>query len=87
MKQVFIIIVCLLSACSGKNVFFSEENAVLPDSGAVRRDLTEIYHSTLSLEQLIEIAKERNENLKTVQTQIYRARDMLRKIYGKERQA
>lgn len=34
-----------------------------------------------------EIAKERNENLKTVQTQIYRARDMLRKIYGKERQA
>ncbi len=31
-----------------------------------------------------EIAKERNENLKTVQTQIYRARDMLRKIYGKE---
>ncbi len=63
MKQVFIIIVCLLSACSGKNVFFSEENAVLPDSGAVRRDLTEIYHNTLSLEQLIEIAKERNLDL------------------------
>ena len=34
-----------------------------------------------------EIARERNENIKTVQTQIYRARDMLRKIYGKERQA
>lgn len=35
----------------------------------------------------VEIAKERNENVKTVQTQIYRARDMLRKIYGKERRA
>ena len=35
----------------------------------------------------VEIAKERNENVKTVQTQIYRARDMLRKIYGKERSA
>lgn len=34
-----------------------------------------------------EIAKERNENVKTVQTQIYRARNMLRKIYGKERSA
>lgn len=34
-----------------------------------------------------EIAKERNEKIKTVQTQIYRARDMLRKIYGKERSA
>lgn len=34
-----------------------------------------------------EIARERNENIKTVQTQIYRARDMLRKIYGKERSA
>ncbi len=34
-----------------------------------------------------EIARERNENIKTVQTQIYRARDMLRKIYGKERHA
>ena len=35
----------------------------------------------------VEIAKERNENVKTVQTQIYRARDMLRKIYGKARSA
>ena len=35
----------------------------------------------------VEIAKERNENVKTVQTQIYRARDMLLKIYGKERSA
>lgn len=34
-----------------------------------------------------EIAKERNENIKTVQTRIYRARDMLRKIYGKEKSA
>lgn len=34
-----------------------------------------------------EIAKMRNENIKTVQTQIYRARDMLRKLYGKERSA
>lgn len=34
-----------------------------------------------------EIARERNENIKTVQTQIYRARNMLRKIYGKERNA
>lgn len=32
-----------------------------------------------------EIARERGENIKTVQTQIYRARDMLRKLYGKER--
>lgn len=32
-----------------------------------------------------EIAKERGENIKTVWTQIYRARDMLRKLYGKER--
>lgn len=31
-----------------------------------------------------EIAHSRNVNLKTVQTQIYRARDLLRKIYGKE---
>ena len=34
-----------------------------------------------------EIARERKENIKTVQTQIYRARNMLRKIYGKERSA
>lgn len=34
-----------------------------------------------------EIARERGENIKTVQTQIYRARDMLRKLYGKERSA
>ena len=34
-----------------------------------------------------EIAKKRGENIKTVQTQIYRARDMLRKIYGKENSA
>ena len=31
-----------------------------------------------------EIAQSRKVNLKTIQTQIYRARDMLRKIYGKE---
>lgn len=31
-----------------------------------------------------EIAVRQNKNLKTVQTQIYRARDMLRKIYAKE---
>lgn len=31
-----------------------------------------------------EIARERQVNVKTIQTQIYRARDMLRKIYGKE---
>ncbi len=34
-----------------------------------------------------EIARERGENIKTIQTQIYRARDMLRKLYGKERSA
>lgn len=34
-----------------------------------------------------EIARKRNSNLKTVQTQIYRARNMLRKIYGKEGKA
>lgn len=32
-----------------------------------------------------EIAEERDQNLKTVQTQIYRARARLQKIYGKER--
>lgn len=32
-----------------------------------------------------EIAEIQNKNVKTVQTQIYRARGMLRKIYGKER--
>lgn len=32
-----------------------------------------------------EIAVQRGMKLKTVQTQIYRARDMLRKMYGKER--
>ena len=32
-----------------------------------------------------EIAQLQQKNLKTVQTQIYRARGMLRKIYGKER--
>lgn len=31
-----------------------------------------------------EIAKKKNVNPKTIQTQIYRARDMLRKLYGKE---
>ena len=31
-----------------------------------------------------EIAKKRGENLKTIQTRIYRARDMLKKLYGKE---
>ena len=34
-----------------------------------------------------EIARERGSNIKTVQTQIYRARSMLRKLYGKERSA
>lgn len=34
-----------------------------------------------------EIAKKRGENIKTVQTQIYRARNMLRKLYGKENSA
>ena len=31
-----------------------------------------------------EIAHSRNVNLKTIETQSYRARDLLRKIYGKE---
>ena len=31
-----------------------------------------------------EIALARKQNLKTIQTQIYRAREMLRKLYGKE---
>ena len=34
-----------------------------------------------------EIAKRRGQNIKTIQTQIYRARDMLRKIYRKENSA
>ena len=32
-----------------------------------------------------EIAALENRNKKTIQTQIYRARDMLKKMYGKER--
>lgn len=43
-----------------------------------------VYYEDLKAE---EIARMRNENIKTVQTQIYRARDMLRKIYGKEKSA
>lgn len=43
-----------------------------------------VYYDEMKAE---EIAKERNENIKTVQTQIYRARDMLRKLYGKEKSA
>lgn len=43
-----------------------------------------VYYDELKAE---EIAKKRNENIKTVQTQIYRARDMLRKLYGKEKSA
>lgn len=31
-----------------------------------------------------EIATARNQKIKTIQTQIYRARDMLRKLYGRE---
>lgn len=34
-----------------------------------------------------EIARKRAQNVKTVQTQIYRAREMLRKIYRKENSA
>ena len=34
-----------------------------------------------------EIASKQNKNVKTVQTQIYRARAMLRKLYEKERNA
>ncbi|NLL77643.1 MAG: sigma-70 family RNA polymerase sigma factor [Clostridiales bacterium] len=43
-----------------------------------------VYYDEMKAE---EIARRRNENIKTVQTQIYRARDMLRKLYGKERSA
>ena len=31
-----------------------------------------------------EIANKKGISIKTIQTQVYRARDMLRKIYGKE---
>lgn len=34
-----------------------------------------------------EIAEKRGQKIKTVQTQLYRARDMLRKIYRKENSA
>ena len=34
---------------------------------------------------MAQIAKEQNKNIKTVQTQVYRARAKLQKIYGKER--
>lgn len=43
-----------------------------------------VYYDELKAE---EIANIRNENVKTVRTQIYRARDMLRKLYGKEKSA
>lgn len=43
-----------------------------------------VYYDEMKAE---EIARKRNENIKTVQTQIYRARDMLRKLYGKEKSA
>lgn len=43
-----------------------------------------IYYDEMRPE---EIAGKRNLNIKTVQTQIYRARDMLRKLYGKENSA
>lgn len=43
-----------------------------------------VYYDELKAE---EIASMRNENVKTVRTQIYRARDMLRKLYGKEKSA
>lgn len=43
-----------------------------------------VYYDEMKAE---EIAKSRNENIKTVQTRIYRARDMLRKLYGKEQRA
>lgn len=34
-----------------------------------------------------EIARRRGQNVKTIQTQIYRAREMLKKLYGKEEPA
>lgn len=43
-----------------------------------------VYYDELKAD---EIARMRNENIKTIQTQIYRARDMLRKLYGKEMSA
>lgn len=43
----------------------------------------DFYYNELTAE---EIAVSQGKNLKTVQTQIYRARQMLRKIYGRERQ-
>lgn len=43
----------------------------------------EFYYKEQTAE---EIAASQGKNLKTIQTQIYRAREMLRKIYGRERQ-
>lgn len=41
----------------------------------------EYFYEELSFE---EIAKKHEKNEKTIQTQVYRAKAMLRKIYGKE---
>lgn len=63
-------------------------NQLLTYCGMLRPPYNEIakavYYDELKAD---EIAKRRNENVKTVQTQIYRARDMLRKLYGKEKSA
>lgn len=73
----------------------------LPESEYIEKeDLEQLKHNCLSLKppydkiayayyvkekRAEEIALSTGKNIKTIQTQIYRARAMLRKIYGKER--
>ena len=73
-----------------EDLFFEREvkERLLEYCGRLKAPYNEIAKSVYYDEKKAdEIAKERNENVKTVQTQIYRARNMLRKIYGKERSA
>ena len=64
-----------------KRSLFEKCKVLKPPYDEVARDY---YLNELSPQ---EIAGKRGENLKTVQTRIYRAREMLKKLYGKEEPA
>ena len=53
--------------------------------GPEEQCIEEVVREELEEHPAGEIAELKQKNLKTVQTQIYRARAMLRKLYGKER--
>lgn len=65
---------CMLGACSWKNSF-SADSLVQRDQEIVRTKLVEQFHNTLSLEQVITLAKERNLDL-----QIARIKQEIAKI-------